>query len=156
MKSQFYLLTALLLYVTIPTTCFPQTLIDSTIISLIREYSDKLTKFEIMDSSAINNDYSAIVVVGSANRIGDEEDWDELKLLEVFGIFIVDDSIRLAFTVDRFYTKRLFDYRIRIEEISEDHLIIFCEGRTYGDHSLRMKYLIDLDKQTVLDSTQLE
>ena len=156
MKFHNYLLTFLFLSSAISNVCFPQSRIDSTIISLMREYSDKLTKFEIMDSSVINNDYSAIVVVGRADRVGDEEGWDELKLLELFGIFIVDDNSQLIFTIDRFYTKRLFDYMIRIEEISQDHLIIFGEGRTYGDHPWRMKYLIDLDKQTVLKASQLE
>jgi hypothetical protein len=156
MKLHHYLLPVLLIHSAIPNVCFPQPLPDSTIISLMREYSDKLTKFEIMDSSSVNNDYSAIVVVGQADRVGDEEGWDELKLLEVFGIFILDNNNQLAFTIDRFYTKRLFDYTVRIQEISEDHLIIFGEGRTYGDCAWRMKYLIDLDQKTVLNATQLE
>lgn len=117
-------------------------------------FNKDIREFRTLDRRKINSDYSIAVVWGivPSSAVNYELDIQELLRQEAFGIFIVDNSTQKHYmTIDIFPSKRFFDYRVDIEEVTDHYLIISRQGREYGDQYERTKYFYDLKKKEVLN-----
>ena len=60
---------------------------------------------------------------------------------ELFGVFAVSTKLEsLIGTIDVFPTSRLYDFEVRIRDVSRRSLVLDCRGATYGDGAEERKY----------------
>jgi hypothetical protein len=157
MKKYYSLVLISVLCWMIPSGLYSQAPEDSTIISLMKEYSERLAKFNVLDSAALTPKYSAIIVEGLADRNGTAKDWDDLKKLQVFGVFIINNKThKLHLTIDIFYTTVVYSMGVAIDKHGRDYLIISKMDDFYGFPLGKVKYFFDVNDKLMIKKVEFQ
>ena len=60
---------------------------------------------------------------------------------ELLGVFLLDQSLcRVTRVLDVFPTPRWNDYSLRLARLTDERLVVRCQGRTYGDRPQTKSY----------------